>query len=1620
MRKRLTLITICLILLVMPLPRDAQAQNDNRKAQFESYTFEREIRLAPGEFYAVTYDDERKEFIETEPDRQYQCLDDRALKQILRAPMWLREKFADRMVDLLFDEINVGGDAVPIFSDVNSDGLDDLVVGNAKGEYVCYPAPYFKKDDSISEDDIPKELLAKINDDSYLEIIGKGFRLVGADDGSITATSITAVDNQLIENLNRIKTSGKSRPVFADVTSDKLPDLLIGSSDGTISVYKNYGTQDKWWFVTYTPATERIFDYDVGFLSSPSICDVSGDGINDIISGAKNTDTIVVYLGPDYNEQNNIILRGVFSNNAIDAIKPALGDLNSDGINDLLTGHADGECTVYIANADGVINNKQTPDVEIKVAGFASPCIGDFDGDSFNDIVVGASDNKLHLFKSSKAGYKEVEGFFDDVDCGEYPSPAAYDFNNDNITDLIVGNKSGGIKAFIAPDWEEVESGLGLPPIGSFSSPTFGDLTGDGVPELLIGALDGTFHYYEGKSSTWEERYSWKFHQAIGINKIEDYFKRTHPESTLLRGANDDAALNAFLDVLEDCGDDYFDEAVFAIANTQTEFLRVMARLDNADIVFENAKAIYDFASKVKYANIKEKEDYTTIEYVSEDGSLKEIPRDIYYWWVVHPIVEYEIPARIDASYFRHDAEYYGISEDEWKRKQISFDEYQHTPNAHFWRTFLIKDRRYGKNILDVVENAENIKEAAYLIADWITFAGPRPDLWNEYGRQSTDFQPLVIYEKNYGSCGEQAMLCVAYSRCALIPNAPVGCHGEDHAWNEFWMDGKWYKWDLGNSIMGIGHPWNERRGHTGTQLLSVIRHRSDGLSESSSTRPENPPGSNYNSNNAPGYTEVGRVRIRVVDEINVPIEGALVVARSKWNNFNRASVWDYTDPEGYCYFELGNPATGSCIIDVITPLGATGTECFVVRENEDFEYTYKVPGLFNKQAIGYKPDLLNRTGRGFVDVSISVIEEEQRPHLYAGGKYGISEDDDFREKTGYKGTRWYSEPNKYKYGVYSTKLTKKEYEKFLITHELSSAARLNNSGYSGNLNEDIYLFYNANRYTHVRFKAAFKVNIKKETPVIKLASAHKKAITGEKVLFAGTASDNLHVASIKVSINGGVDYTDITNCYDRNTGEFKYTWDTGDGGPLPAGEYKIIFSVEDGSAGFAQTEPVILNLEPTMNFTDQVIYQDNPDDPLPVSSWMLGPFTVDERERFIGIEGTSEDPGFDMDLFLFHDENGNRILDGNSERIKESTSSSATESIIVNDPEPGAYWIYCQGWKVKDREDIDAWEGIRNLSPGELLAMQAPDAEKITTYALLDVALSFDYKPAFIVDINPTSELPIDNPVITGKFEDGFDVNNSSFKVTLKDEDITDSTSIEDNQFTIDLSGISLNIGEEYPLRITARTKNGLYDKLDLTLIPTIPEVVDIKHAVDEDGENLSVDVALIREDIKLDKVRARINERSWVKFRLSDDLLSAIGNIPLNKLESGEHKLVVEYRITEGKAKTREIEFKYKKKDETLIKVMPSNGAKVFDHRTVIVAYYALEIKDDVIETILILDGDDVSDSAIIYSDGIIYFPLDVLSKGDHEFVVVVKLKDRSVIETKSTFTILSMDDEEEEKKE
>jgi hypothetical protein len=149
-----------------------------------------------------------------------------------------------------------------------------------------------------------------------------------------------------------------------------------------------------------------------------------------------------------------------------------------------------------------------------------------------------------------------------------------------------------------------------------------------------------------------------------------------------------------------------------------------------------------------------------------------------------------------------------------------------------------------------------------------------------------------------------------------------------------------------------------------------------------------------------------------------------------------------------------------------------------------------------------------------------------------------------------------------------------------------------------------------------------------------------------------------------------------------------------------------------------------------------------------------------------------------------------------------------------------------------------------------------------------------------------------------------------------------------------------------------------------------------------------------------------------------LIEDFTSAEGKIPLLDIKAGEHKLCVEYHLAGAKTETEEMTFQFKGKvEEAFIKLLPGDGAKVYDHRSVLIAYFDLDIKDKVAEVKMLLDEEDITDLAMVYSDGLFFLPQEIYTKGEHIFKVVVTLSDGRVIEGESAFTILSMDEEEEE---
>ncbi len=217
--------------------------------------------------------------------------------------------------------------------------------------------------------------------------------------------------------------------------------------------------------------------------SSPAVGDVDGDGSADIVVGAGSID-------PRDRPQSG----GVVAFDADGTTKWRF--LTRDTLNVYTGGPPDGL-------SDGVTT---------------TPAIGDIDGDGVNDVVFGALDHFVYALRGTDGSM--IPGFpFDNVDT-VFSSPALYDIDGDGRLEVLIGgdatpNPRAGLRhrgIFRALDhangqvrqvWSRTFDDIVL------ASPAIGDIDGDGRPEAVFST--GGFY-----NDSLDSRRVWAVHLEDG------------------------------------------------------------------------------------------------------------------------------------------------------------------------------------------------------------------------------------------------------------------------------------------------------------------------------------------------------------------------------------------------------------------------------------------------------------------------------------------------------------------------------------------------------------------------------------------------------------------------------------------------------------------------------------------------------------------------------------------------------------------------------------------------------------------------------------------------------------------------------------------------------------------------------------------------------------------------------------------------------------------------------------------------------------------------------------------------------------------------------------------------
>jgi pSer/pThr/pTyr-binding forkhead associated (FHA) protein/outer membrane protein assembly factor BamB len=298
------------------------------------------------------------------------------------------------------------------------------------------------------------------------------FTFINEDSQAGTRTSIAAVNSSSGESFNY-------QLAFLAVTSVIVIILVLdyfgffGRGSVIIDSIKPVAPIEQ---LTLNPRWPAKVSTDDKIISTPAIGDVNSDGVLDVIVASG--DGRVYFL----DGKEGKLISKFEEAKAPYLSSPTLVDLNGDGALECVIGNSNGK--VYAIEAKG----RKLWEATTKAPVNSSPLAVNIDGDEVMDIVVGCDDCNVYAL-NGKNGFtlwstRELKGKI-------ISSPAKCYSNRDNTPDIVFGTDEGMAYCVDGANggklWEYKMSG----PI--FSSPVVLDMNGDGIEDAVFIDKTGEF-----------------------------------------------------------------------------------------------------------------------------------------------------------------------------------------------------------------------------------------------------------------------------------------------------------------------------------------------------------------------------------------------------------------------------------------------------------------------------------------------------------------------------------------------------------------------------------------------------------------------------------------------------------------------------------------------------------------------------------------------------------------------------------------------------------------------------------------------------------------------------------------------------------------------------------------------------------------------------------------------------------------------------------------------------------------------------------------------------------------------------------------------------------------------
>lgn len=291
-------------------------------------------------------------------------------------------------------------------------------------------------------------------------------------------------------------------------------------------------------FQPAAPLHYRSAPLTVGTYAFPCVTDWNGDGRKDLLVGFQIESKIALLLNSGTDSQPVFTNMTILQADGMDIIHPACNcgspapwvcDFDGDGKRDLLVGDGkDGEVWFYRnTNTDAAprlvsMGRLKAGSANLTVGSRAAPFVYDWDADGLPDLLCGAGDGYVYLFRNTNNSQSPIYAPAEilttggtNLFMGIRSVVRCFDWDGDGLIDLVGSSDTGvywcrntnsnsaimlqapvAIRAPVA--------GIGLVPIVTAAVPGARmrvfpvDWNNDGVMDLILGNADGSMFYYEG------------------------------------------------------------------------------------------------------------------------------------------------------------------------------------------------------------------------------------------------------------------------------------------------------------------------------------------------------------------------------------------------------------------------------------------------------------------------------------------------------------------------------------------------------------------------------------------------------------------------------------------------------------------------------------------------------------------------------------------------------------------------------------------------------------------------------------------------------------------------------------------------------------------------------------------------------------------------------------------------------------------------------------------------------------------------------------------------------------------------------------------------------------------